>query len=185
ALANAGNAVVIVPSALALDATERKALTEHHRKGGSILATGPFAARDGAGNWVGWGLMQELFGARVVDEVETAAERNFLVTAADTPITAAIASGSRFWVGKPPENLLRFEGGQVAARFMDWSRTSDGKGPSVVYGEKDGGRWVLYGFSENAWDPAPTPMRTLSDGALDWLQRKPMVAVSSWPNGYK
>lgn len=185
ALADIGNAVIIVPSALALDEAERKALAEHHRKGGSILATGPFAARDGAGNWVGWGLMQQLFGARVIDEVETSDEKNFLVTAADIPLTVGFPSGSRFWVGKTPENLLRFEGGQVAARFMDWSRTWDGKGASVVFGEKDGARWVLYGFSENAWDGAPTPLRTLSDGAIDWLQRKPVAVVGSWPAGYR
>jgi hypothetical protein len=120
-----------------------------------------------------------------VDEVETAAEKNFLVTAADTPITVGFESGARFWVGKPPENLLRFDGGQAAARYLDWARTADGKGPSVVYGEKDGGRWVLYGFSENAWDPAPTPMRKLSDASLEWLERRPAATISSWPNGYR
>jgi uncharacterized protein (DUF4415 family) len=128
--------------------------------------------------------MLQLFGTRVVDEVETGAEKNFLVTA-DAPININIANGGRFWVGKIPENVLRFEGGQVAARFLDWARTADGKGPSVVYGEKDGGRFVLYGFSENAWDAAPTPMRTLSDGALDWLERRPLVAIAPWPNGYR
>lgn len=185
ALAQAGNAVIVVPSALALSEAERKALFEHHRHGGSILATGPFGARDGNGEWVGWGLMLQLFGTRVVDEVETGAEKNFLVTAADAPISINIPSGSRFWIGRIPENVLRFEGAQVGARFLDWSRTADGKNPSVVYGEKDGGRFVLFGFSENAWDPAPTGIRTLSDGALDWLQRKPMVAIAAWPNGFK
>jgi len=185
ALTQLGNAVVVVPSGLALNEAERKALLEHHRNGGSILATGPFGARDGAGNWVGWGLMLQLFGVRVVDEVETAAEKNFLVTAADAPINLRVPSGTRFWIGRIPENVLRFEGGLVGARFLDWARTADGKGPSVVYGEKDGGRFVLYGFSENAWDPAPTGLRSLSDGALDWLQRKPMVTIASWPHGFK
>lgn len=185
ALAEVGNAVIVVPSGLALDEAERRALTEHHRKGGSILATGPFGARDGAGNWVGWGLMLQLFGARVTDEVETSAEKNFFVTVADVPINTGFASGSRFWVGKTPENLLRFEGGNIAGRFLDWSRTADGQNASVVYGEKDGGRFVLYGFSENAWDPAPTPMRTLSEGAIDWLERKPMAAIAAWPYGYR
>src|SRR6185436_18940795 len=79
ALSQVGNAVIVVPSATALNNEERKALVEHHRKGGSILATGPFGARDGAGEWVGWGLMLQLFGARVGDEVETGSEKNFLV----------------------------------------------------------------------------------------------------------
>ena len=184
ALAKLGKEVIVVPSGLALDEAERKALTEHHRKGGSILATSAFGARDGAGTWTGWGLMQELFGAQVTDEVESAAEKNFLVTA-DVPVTVGMPSGSRFWVGKTPENLLRFEGGQVAARFMDWARTADGKGASVVFGEKAGGRWVLFGFSENAWDAAPTPMRTLADGAIDWLQRRPKAVLASWPDGYR
>ena len=183
ALADIGNAVIVVPSGVALDDAERKALTEHHRKGGSILATGPFGARDGAGNWVGWSFMQLLFGASVIDEVE-AVETNFMVTAANVPITVEFASGARFWVGKTPENLLRFEGGQVAARFLDWERTYDGKGASVVFGEKGSGRWVLFGFSENAWDPAPTPMRRLADGAIDWLQRQPKAVLASWPRGF-
>jgi hypothetical protein len=184
-IASAGNAVIVVPSALALSDAERRALTEHHKRGGGILATGAFGARDGAGNWVGWGLMQDLFGARVLDEVEIGSEKNFLVTAAETPITAGFVSGSRFWVGKSPENRLRFEGGKVAARFLDWARTHDGKGASVVFGEKGGGRWVLFGFSENAWDGAPTPMRTLADGAIDWLQRRPKAVLASWPAGYR
>src|SRR6185503_4235181 len=48
-----------------------------------------------------------------------------------------------------------------------------------------GGRWVLYGFSENAWDPAPTPMRKLSDASLEWLERRPAATISSWPNGFR
>lgn len=183
-LAKLGNAVIVVPSALSLNDAERKALTEHHRKGGSILATGAFGARDGAGNWVGWGLMEELFGTRVTGEVQGSEEKNYLVTAAYVPVTEGFASGTRIWVGKAPENPLRFEGGQVAARFLDWARTPDGKGASVVSGEKAGGRWVLFGFSENAWDAAPTPMRTLADGALDWLQRQPKAVLAAWPDGH-
>ena len=179
------NAVFVVPSAVSLNDVERKVLTEHHKNGGSILASGPFGARDGSGTWVGWGLMQALFGTRILDELDPAAEKNFLVMAGNTPITAGFPNGSRFWVGKSPEKALRYEGGIPAARFLDWARTPDGKGPSVVYGEKDKARFVLYGFSENAWDAAPTPMRTLSEGAIDWLQRTPKAVLSAWPSGFR
>jgi peptidoglycan/xylan/chitin deacetylase (PgdA/CDA1 family) len=185
ALADHKGSVVIVPSAVALNDVERKALTEHHDNGGSILATGPFGARDGSGNWVGWTLMQKLFGTRVLDELDPAAEKNFLVMAGNIPITARFENGSRFWVGKSPEKALRFEGGKPAARFLDWARTPDGKGPSVVFGERDKGRYVLFGFSENSWDAAPTAMRALSDGAIDWLQRTPRAVVSAWPAGFQ
>ncbi len=185
ALGEHKNAVLVVPSAVSLNEAERKALTEHHKNGGSILASGPFGARDGAGAWLGWGLMQTLFGTRILDELDPASEKNFLVMAGNTPITASFANGSRFWIGKSPEKALRYEGGQPAARFLDWARTPDGKGPSVVYGEKDKGRYVLFGFSENAWDAAPTPMRMLSDGAIDWLQRTPRAVLSAWPSGYR
>jgi peptidoglycan/xylan/chitin deacetylase (PgdA/CDA1 family) len=184
-LAGKEKAVIIVPSALALDDAERKALAEHSRKGGSILATGAFGARDGNGEWLGWGLMEELFAAKVADELAGEAERHFLVMTGGTPLTAGFSAGARAWVGKSPENPLRFEGGQAAARLMDWARTADGKSASVVYGEKKGGgRWVLYGFSENGWDAAPTAIRTLSDGALDWLQRTPKVVLAPWPKGF-
>jgi peptidoglycan/xylan/chitin deacetylase (PgdA/CDA1 family) len=182
-IAGKTGAVIVVPSAVALNDAERKALAEHHSKGGSILATGAFGARDGKGEWVGWTLMESLFGARVTDEVPVDKERTFLVTTGGTPLTAGFAAGARAWVGKSPENPLRFEGGQAAARFMDWARTADGKAASVVYGEKGGGRWVLYGFSENGWDAAPTAMRTLSDGAIEWLQRAPKVQLAPWPKG--
>jgi peptidoglycan/xylan/chitin deacetylase (PgdA/CDA1 family) len=186
ALADHKGDVIVVPSAPALDDAERKALLEHHKNGGSILATGPIGARDGAGNWVGWGLMQQLFGAQVADEVDAVGEKNFLVTSGNVPITTQFPAGTRIWVGKTPEKPLRFEGaGLGAARFLDWARTPDGKKPVVVYGEKDKGRWVLFGFSENAWDPAPTPMRTLADGAIEWLQRQPKVEVAAWPSGYR
>jgi hypothetical protein len=177
-------AVIVLPSAAALNDDERKALVEHHKNGGSILATGAFGARDGSGNWLGWSLMDQLFSERVVDEVDPGAEKNFLVTNGNVPITLAFPAGSRFWVGKAPEKALRFEGvGQPAARFMDWARTPDGKKPVVVFGEKEGGRFVLFGFSENAWDAAPTPMRMLADGAIDWLQRQAKAEVAVWPGG--
>ena len=185
AIADHKSAVVIIPSAVSLNDVERKALTEHFENGGSILATGPFGARDGSGNWVGWTLMQKLFGTRVLDEVDPAAEKNFLVMAGNIPITSRFDNGARFWVGKSPEKALRFEGGKPVARFLDWARTPDGKGPSVVFGERGKGRYVLYGFSENAWDAAPTPMRALSDGSIDWLQRTPQAVVSAWPGGFQ
>jgi len=184
-LADHKGEVIVVPSAPALNDAERKALLEHHKNGGSILATGPFGARDGAGNWLGWGFMEQLFGAKVTDEVDPGAEKNFLVTSGNAPITTRFPAGTRVWVGKTPEKALRFEGGLVAARFMDWARTPDGKKPVVVYGEKDKGRYVLFGFTENAWDPAPTAMRTLAEGSIEWLQRQPKAEVSAWPSGYR
>src|SRR4029078_2502817 len=78
-LATIGNAVIVVPSAIALDQAERNALAEHHAKGGSILATGPFRAREGSGKCIGWVFMRQLFGTRVLDEAETSADKSFLV----------------------------------------------------------------------------------------------------------
>ena len=185
-LADHKDKVLIVPAAVALDDAERKALQEHHRNGGSILATGPLGARDGAGTWVGWGLMEQLFGARVADEIDPGAEKNFLVMSANVPLTTAFGNGTRVWIGKAPEKALRYEGnGQAAARYLDWARTPDGKKPVVVFGEKDKARWVLIGIPENSWDAAPTPLRMLADGAVDWLQRQPKAAVATWPRGYK
>lgn len=179
------NSVIVVASGVSLNEVERKLLLEHHKAGGSILATGAFGARDGTGKWVAWTLMKQLFGVQVADEVEADSEKNFLVTSGNVPITVGFPAGTRVWVGKAPEKALRFDGGTAAARFLDWSRTPDGRGPTVVFGEKDKGRFVLFGFSENAWEGAPTPMRTLADGAIDWLQRQPKAVLASWPSGYR
>src|SRR5207247_8203620 len=42
ALASHKDAVIVAPSAIALSDAERKAFVEHHRNGGSVLATSAF-----------------------------------------------------------------------------------------------------------------------------------------------
>jgi hypothetical protein len=190
-IAAAKGAVVVIPSAVALSEAERKTLLEHQKRGGSILATGPIGARDSAGNWFGWNFIQELFGARVLGEVDRNADRNFVIAAGETPITSRFAAGARFWVGKNAEGILRFEGGQPAGRVLDWTRAPDwtrgvdgAKGASIVYGEKGGARWVLFGFTENAWDPSPTAMSLLIEGSLEWLKHEPSAVLAAWPQGF-
>ncbi len=61
----AGAAVLILPTAIALDNAEQEALIQYKNRGGSMLVTGPFGARDALGNWTDWKLMETLFSAHV------------------------------------------------------------------------------------------------------------------------
>lgn len=180
-----GTPVVIVPTALALTDAEEAALRAHQQRGGSLLATGAFGARDGRGEWTQWQAMGRLFQVRVTGEVPADSEARFLVTLGETPVTRNLPAGSRIWLGRPAEAPLRLAGGKPAARLLDWARTPDKSGAGVVYGDTGGARWVLFGYSENAWDFSPTDLNIVAADTLDWLQRRPAAHIGAWPDGLR
>ncbi len=107
------------------------------------------------------------------------------MTAGDGPITGTLPAGTRIWLGSAREPVLRFSGAHSAAWLHDWARTPNGKDPIVVYGDTQGARWALFGFSENAWDSQPTLMNILFANTLDWLQHKQRAFFATWPDGYR
>lgn len=184
-LERAAPGVVIVPTALALSATELAALRAHQARGGAILASGAFGAQDARGEWNHWQAMQSLFGMRVKGEVAADSDARFLVTLGESPITHHLPAGSRIWLGRSAEAPLRLEGGRPAARLLDWARTPGEGGAGIAYGDVNGARWVLLGYSENTWDFNPTALQVIAATALDWLQRRPAALISAWPAGYQ
>ncbi|HEX8989403.1 MAG TPA: hypothetical protein VF816_15710 [Rhodocyclaceae bacterium] len=171
--------VVVVPYAVALSAQEVEALAEHQRQGGAILATGPFGARDGDGNWTDWQALQRLFGAKVVGEADAKSPLRWLVTEGEAPVVQNLPAGTPMELGALPDPVLLFDGGQQAAYLSDDKRSSTGKGGAILYGDVGEARWAIFGFSENAWAAQPTLINQLVAGALDWLQHKAMATVSA------
>lgn len=184
-LADIGTAVLILPTAIALNDAEREAIVKHQQRGGSILATGAFGARDDTGTWRNWQLMQTLFGVHVAEEVPASAQDRYLVTVGDAPITHDLPAGTRIWLGSHTEPALRYSGGNSAGSLTDWTRSSPNKGSSLVYGDTSGARWVLFGFTENSWDAQPSHMAALAGDTLDWLQHRPSAYLAAWPKSYR
>jgi len=184
-LSGIGSSVLIIPNGIALGKEECAAFLEHQRRGGALLASGPFGARDESGKWRGWQRMNELFGVQVAEEIPPSAKEKFLITFGDGVLTHRLPAGTRIWLGSASEPALGIAGGAAAGVLTDWSRTPNGRSPIIVFGDVAGARWALFGFSENAWEAQPTHFKTLVAGTLDWLQSRPSAYVAAWPNAYR
>lgn len=179
--------VLIVPSALALSDQEREAILTFKAKGGGVLATWATGTRNGAGDWAGWQLLEAL-GAKVNGEIPADSEARQLTLNGESPLSYQLPAGTRIWMGKTTESLLRLTGESVAARFMDWPRVLDDARRSegaIVYSETtpDTGRSVVFAFAETSWESRPFVPRQVIDDTLKWLQRQPSVVRAAWPNG--
>lgn len=179
--------VLIVPSALALNDQERDAILSFKAKGGGVLATWATGTRNGSGDWAGWQLIEAL-GAKVVGELPADSEARQLTLTGESPLSFQQPAGTRIWMGKTTESLLRLTGESVAARFMDWQRVLDENRRNegaIVFSETtpDSGRAVVFAFAETNWESRPFAPRQLIDDTLKWLQRQPSIVRSAWPNG--
>lgn len=170
--------IIVLPSAVALSATEIDALAAHQKRGGAILASGAFGARDEAGHWLGWQAMSRLFGTHVVSEIPPVAGPRLLRIGNSAPGVQYLDEGSRIPLDPAPEPVLGLQGKHPAAS-VDAAPGMPGNGSTLIaYGETTGGRWIVWGIPESVWTSQPSAMKQLSGGALDWLQRRPMAFVT-------
>jgi hypothetical protein len=179
--------VLILPSAVALSNAERSAISRFHTKGGSVLATWATGTRDENGQWEGWNFLEQL-GATYVTEVPKESNYRELVLHGQSPLSHSHPAGQRIAMAKTGEQLLRFKGEAVAARFMNADRFTDSNGPNegaIVYTESptSGTRSAVFGFSENAWEARPTAIQQVIDDALKWLKHEATAQRAAWPNG--
>lgn len=183
--------VLILPSAVALDARERELIRNHLNRGGSVLASWATGARDGDGNWLGYDYVEKLFGIQVRGEVSPDGDESFLMPAGESPLNLRLPAGQRLWMGKVAEKPLRLEAPRVAARYLNWmrARRPGMASGAVAYGELDAngrrGRWAMMGFAESSWEQIPPDYNMMLDDLFAWLQRKPAVALANWPHPYR
>ena len=179
--------VLILPSSVALSDEERAAIRARLAAGWSVLGTWALGVRDGEGQWSGYGLIEELFGASVQAQV-SGAEEHFLLPFGETPITSRLTAGKRIYLLPTPEPLLRVRTTNGAARYGDWMRETSSPGallPGIAFDERDGARRAYLGFIETSWGGAQAEIDQLLLGTLDWLSRKPMVLKGAWPFPYQ
>ena len=179
--------VLILPSAVALSAEERREIQRFLFQGGSLLATWATGTRNEGGSWEGWRFL-ELFGAEATGEMPEDPATHYLNIEGESPLAHSQAAGQRIWLGNASERLLRFRGKGVAAEFMTWDRLPDDdrkEEGAVLYSESvsESGRTALFAFSESAWASQPEPIYALVDDTLSWLLRQPAVVRATWPNG--
>ncbi len=183
--------ILILPSAVVLDAAERAAIAAFEKSGGSVLASWATGARNASGAWLGYDFLHDQFDIRVSGEIAAQDKEKFLVVAGETPVTHTLPAGTRIWLGldKVQERPLRVSGGaHFAGRFMDVVRTPDvaDANEAIVFNEAaDTSRRVYLGFSESSWRFEQANIYTLLDDLFDWLARRPGAYLANWPYPYR
>lgn len=185
------NAVLVLPSAVALSNAEKQGLTAFHQRGGSILAGWAVGSRDQAGTFKGYGFLEQLFGIKVAGEIGKDDPRQFLNLSGDTPATIGYPAGRRIWLEHRSENWLHLGGGRQAGFYTDWMR-SNVPGPAaaaVSFGEHGASRrharWAVLGFPETSWGPETRQLYGMLENTLQWLAGGVAVSAQTWPLPYQ
>lgn len=192
-LAGLKGGVLILPSAVALDDVERRALLHFRDVGGSILATWAIGSRDAQGKWLGHDFVRALLGVTVVGEIEADSLTRFLIPFGNSPVNHSVEAGMRVWLGQLAEKPLKLKGGREAGVYLDWARVAPeaaAHSSAIVFDEgnkagKGRGRWVVFGFPETSWRFQPDDIQAIATDALAWLRRIPDAHLAAWPNGYR
>jgi peptidoglycan/xylan/chitin deacetylase (PgdA/CDA1 family) len=188
AAASRPDGVLILASSVALSESERAAIHARLAAGWSVLGTWAVGVRDGRGEWLGYGLIEELFSAKAAPELSPGKDESFLLPYGETPLTYALPAGQRIFLLQAGEPFLRVRAAHAAARFGTYMREVAQPGAllaAVAYDERQGARRAYFGFSETAWDSAESHVDALILGTLRWLERRPIVTKSAWPHPYR
>lgn len=182
--------VLILPSVFLLDDADRTNLKNLVANGWSVLATWATGSRDGAGNWVGYGFIEDTFGAKIVADFDTRKTDGwFLLPDGESPVTFGLAAGERVYIPKTAEPLLTFTGPGTVARGGEWTRQSSLLGVErsglIHILEQGASRRVYWSFAETAWDASREHFDNLLRNNLSWLKREPALVKSAWPHPYQ
>lgn len=179
--------VLILGSAVLLDDQERKAIRAFTDAGGSVLATWGTGARNGKGQWAGYGFLEDLLQMKVLGPVTSEDDLRFINTFGDHPLTWGVPGGQRIFLGVIGETPLRVASPNLAARYFDWQRFPAPKSSNgaIAFLEKDNSRRVYLGFPESSWEyDEHFELPKMLDSIIAWLRHKPMVYKSAWPNNF-
>jgi len=177
------DAILVLPSAVALGDPERRAIRAKLAAGWSALGTWAVGARDGKGEWKGYDFISEVFGARIVHEYIPDKEESFLLPYGETPLTSRLPAGKRLYLA-PGEPFLRMEARHGAARFGNYMREVTAPGAllsAAAFDARGRSRRAYFGFAESAWSSAQADVDALILGTLEWLAHRPFAAKAAWP----
>ena len=185
--------LVLLPSAVALSSAERQTLARFHERGGAILATWLCGVRNEHGQWLGFNFMENVLDTKVSGTTEAEQDDTFLIPYGASPINHQLPSGLRVWTERIANWYpLRLSGPNLAARMMDWSRTTspDKTSGLISFNQRQaqagGARSVVFGYPERLWFSAdPKAFDALAGDAIFWLLRQPAVYQASWPHPYR
>ena len=182
--------VMVLPSVFLLDDADRNQIKSLLAAGWSILGTWATGSRDGAGAWLGYGFIEETFGAKIVADFDTRKSDGwFLLPDGESPVSFGLAAGERIYIPKISEPLLTFTGAGMVARGGEWTRQSSLLGVDrsglVHIAEQGASRRVYWSFPETAWDASREHFDTLLRNSLSWLAREPTIIKSAWPHPYQ
>lgn len=178
--------VLVLGSAILLDAQERDAINAFTDAGGSILATWGTGARNGKGQWAGYSFIEELLQMKVTGKVTNDNAEHFINTFGDGPLSWNIPGGDRIYLGEVAETPLRIDSPHLAARYFDWQRYPAAKNANgaIAFFEKAGSRRVYFGFAESSWEyDDRLELPKLLDATLAWLRHDRRIYKAAWPNG--
>jgi peptidoglycan/xylan/chitin deacetylase (PgdA/CDA1 family) len=177
--------VLILGSAVLLHDKERKAIQTFADSGGSILVTWGTGARNGKGQWAGYGFIEDLLKMKVLGPVTPKDDLGFINTFGDHPVTWGVPGGQRIFLGNIGEMPLRVASPNLAGRYFDWQRFPAPKAANggIAFHEQGGSRRVYLGFPESSWEyDERLVLPRLMDSVIAWLRHKPMVYKSAWPD---
>jgi peptidoglycan/xylan/chitin deacetylase (PgdA/CDA1 family) len=180
--------VLILASAILLDEAERTAIADYADHGGNVLLTWGSGVRDGKGAWRGYQFLQDLMAVKVQGKLERNQDEWFLNLFGDGPLSWPIAAGKRIYLGRTAEQPLRLSAPLLAARYLDWGRSpsANSETGAIVYGEKNGSRRVMFGFSESSWQyDQDNDLIPLLDATLAWLRHQVRIWPATWPQGFQ
>lgn len=178
--------VLVMGSAILLDAQERKAINAFTAAGGSILATWGTGARNGKGQWAGYSFIEDLLQMKITGKVTNENTEHFINTFGDGPLSWSIPGGDRIFLGEVAETPLRIDSSNLAARYFDWQRYPAAKNNNgaIAFLEKGGSRRVYFGFAESSWEyDDRLELPKMLDATMAWLRREPRIFKAAWPNG--
>ncbi len=178
--------VLVLGSAVLLDEQERKAIKAYTAAGCSLLITWGTGARDGRGQWAGYGFIEDLLQMKVVGQVKAQDNERFLNTFGDSPLTWNLPGGERIFLGEIAETPLRVDSPNLAGRYFNWERfpAPANTNGAIAFLEKGASRRVYLGFSESSWEyDERSEIPKLLIAVLAWLKHEPSVFKAAWPNG--
>ncbi|MGQ0710846.1 MAG: polysaccharide deacetylase family protein [Rhodoferax sp.] len=178
--------VLILPSVVALDAQERRAIQQLAQRGVGLLATGLTGSRDERGRDTGLGFLHQTWRITTHGPFE-AGGGLFVLPFGDGPLSWTVPAGRRMDVIDNPADAIRVQAPHLAAVVLGWERSQDQMPHGILaYDETSTHRLAYLGLSEFAWPSKTHPsLVALLDASIAWLRRQPQAFKAAWPQAYQ